>query len=167
MYIIFLIVGLGFLIISVVMGELLELEGAHLSFLRPSIIAAVLAVTGAMGTFMGDSIPRLLLLPVSVGVGLLIGFLLSAFIINPLHRAQSTSTVEQKDLIGMQATVDSKIAQGGFGRIIYTVNGSRVSSPARSITGTGFETGTAVEITDIQEGVYYVRAVIPEASQAN
>jgi len=160
MYIVMLVVGLGFLILTIATGELFELEGTQFSFLRPSVIAAILAIAGAIGTFMGDDIPALLLFPVSIVTGLVIGFFLNKFVIDPLHRAQNTSTVDQQALIGMHAKVDSQIAQGGFGRIVYVVNGSKVTSPAKTDDGNGLSAGTSVEIMYIENQTFFVREVV-------
>ena len=160
MYVVMLVVGLGFLVITIATGELFELEGTQFSFLRPSIIAAMLATAGAIGTFMADDIPSFLLLPVSIAVGFVIGLLLNKFVIDPLHRAQNTSTVDQQALIGLRAKVDSQIAQGGFGRIVYTVNGSRVTSPAKTDDGSGLSAGVSVEIMYIENQTFFVREVV-------
>ncbi|MCL2420413.1 MAG: NfeD family protein [Defluviitaleaceae bacterium] len=159
MYIVMLVVGLGFLLITLVVGELFEMEGARLSFLSPSVIAVFLGVAGAVGTFMGGNLGAMLLLAVSLGAGFVASLLVSKLIIQPLHRAQNTSTVYQQDLIGMRAVVDSPIAQGDYGRIVYTVNGSRVTSPAKCGGGEKIETGAAVEITHIENNTFFVRKI--------
>jgi len=152
-----LVVGLGFLIITVAVGELLELEGTHFSFLRPSVIAAILATAGAIGTFMPDRFPALFLLPISIGAGLVIGLLLNKLVLDPLHRAQSTSTVDQEELIGTVAVVDSRIAQDSYGRIVYAVNGSRVTSTAKADDGRAIDAGVQVVIVYIEDNTYFVR----------
>jgi len=159
MYIVMLVVGLGFLLITLVVGELFELEGMRFSFLSPSVIAVFLGVAGAVGTFMGGNLNAILLLTISLGAGFVASMLLSKLVIKPLHRAQNTSTVYQQDLIGMRAIVDSPIAQGDYGRIVYTVNGSRVTSPAKCRDGEKIGTGIAVEITHIENNTFFVRKV--------
>ena len=153
MYLVMLIVGGGFIIITLIIGEFFEFEGPF-GFLSPSVFALMLVTAGAIGQF--SDINFAIKLPVSLAVGLGVGLLFTKFVVQPLHRSQNTSTVDQQALIGLTATVDSRIAQGGFGRIVYTVNGSRVQSPAKTINGAGVDLGAAVKIMYIENKTFFV-----------
>jgi len=157
MYLVMLFVGMGFLLITVFAGELFDMEGTSFSLLRPSVIAVMLVTAGALGHFVTFPFTDLAVLPAVLLAGLGLGYLLTVFVIGPLHKLQNTSTVNQQDLIGLEATVDSQIAQGGYGRIIYTVNGSRVQSPAKTTDGSGLGTGTKVEIQYIEGKTFHVK----------
>jgi membrane protein implicated in regulation of membrane protease activity len=65
--------------------------------------------------------------------------------------------VEVQELIGHTARVSEKIFQGGYGQIIYNVNGSTYNSPAKAEDGGEIESNTAVEIVYIQDSTYYVK----------
>ena len=156
MYLVLLIVGIGFIVVTLVVGELIEFEGASLSVLRPSVLAVICATVGAFGLFMGDYFSTFVVLPLSLAVGLGVGLFLAKCIIDPLHKLQNTSTVDQQSLIGYSAKVDQQIAQGGYGRIVYTVHGSRVSSPAKTVDGSGLSAGSMVEIIYIEDKTFYV-----------
>jgi|GEM_PF-1053692 len=151
LYLIMLVVGGGFLLVTLLVGEFLEIEGTAFPLMRPSLLAAFLTIAGAIGTFMGDTVPQIFLFPVAFAVAFAVSLLLNKLVIEPLHRAQNTSTVSRDELVGMVAVVDSRIAQGGFGRIVYTVNGSRVTSSASAMDGAGFNADTEVEIVRIEE----------------
>ena len=153
MYLIMLIVGSGFIIITLIVGEFFEFEGPF-GFLSPSVFALMLVSAGAIGHF--SDIEHALKLPVSLAIGLGVGILFTKFIVQPLHKSQNTSTVDQQALIGVTATVDSRIAQGGFGRIVYTVNGSRIQSPAKTVDGVGIDLGVAVRIMYIENKTFFV-----------
>ena len=154
MYLLMLIIGLGFIIITLVVGELGEFEGVF-GFISPSVIALMLVAAGAFGVFLGDK-NSIITLPLSIAVGFGLGLLFTKFVVQPLRRSQNTSTVDQQALIGLTATVDSRIVQGGFGRILYTVNGSRVQSPAKTIDGAGVDSGAAVKIMYIENKIFFV-----------
>jgi membrane protein implicated in regulation of membrane protease activity len=158
-YVVLLGVGLGFLIISLAVGELLELEGTNFLPVSPAVIAASLVAAGGTGLLLQNRLEGIFVLPVAIAAGLVIGYALNIFVIRPLHRAQNTSTVDQQSLIGMAARVTSLIPQGGYGQITYSVNGSRVSSPARAVDGNSLIAGTQVEISYIEERTFYVTAV--------
>ena len=159
MYLVMMLVGIGFLILTFAIGELVEFEGSTFSIFRPSIIAVILASVGSFGFFMGDHFDTFVLLPLSLTVGVGVGYLLAKFVIDPLHKLQNTSTVDQQSLIGLSAKVDQKVAQGGYGRITYTIHGSRVRAPAKSVDGKEINIGDPVEIMYIEDKTFYVRPV--------
>lgn len=166
LYIILLVVGGGFLLVTLFVGEFIEIEGTTFPLMRPSLLAAFLTIAGAVGTFMGDTISRLFLFPAAFIVALAISLLLNKLVIEPLHRAQNTSTVSREEIVGTVATVDSRIAQGGFGRIVYAVGGSRVTSTARAVDDSGFNADTAVEIVRIDEdGTCFVKKATQPVSE--
>jgi membrane protein implicated in regulation of membrane protease activity len=111
---------------------------------------------------MPDAVSGLLLLPVSLGGGLVLGFLLHKLVFAPLYRAQNTSTVDQDELVGTVASVDSRIMEGGYGRIVYAVSGSRVTSTAKAHDGTSIAAGTQVAIVYIEDNTFFVRELCLE-----
>ena len=153
MYLLMLIVGLGFIVITLVVGEIGDIE--VFGFISPSVIALILVAAGAFGVFLGNE-NSIITLPLSIAVGLGIGVLFTKFVVKPLRRSQNTSTVDQQALIGLDATVDSRIIQGGFGRIVYTVNGSRIQSPAKAVDGSGIDLGATVKIMYIENKTFFV-----------
>ena len=157
MYIIMLIVGFGFLLVTAFAGELFDLDGTSFSVLRPSTLALFLAVTGALGLFLSASLWSAFVAPIAFGGGALTAFFIDKFVWQPLFKAQNTSTKSQSDLIGLQAVVDSAILENGAGRIFYLVEGSKVTSPARGMQGERIENGTTVKIERIENHVFIVR----------
>jgi len=157
-------VGVGYTIISFLMGNLLSIGDfsgdtnvGTVSPLRPAPIAAFLTVFGGMGLIFSDSFGSIIAIIVASMLGVLTSFIIHRFILIPLHRAQNTSTVEQQSLIGHVATVSEKIFEGGYGKITYYVNGNTLSAPAKSESGGEISTGTHVEILHIEENTYYVK----------
>jgi len=159
MYIFLLVVGAGFILISVVLGELFEIEGVRFSFLSPTLIASALGVMGATGLFLTDLIPGLFVFFFSASAAIGTSFLIHYFIIKPLHKMENTSTHDKQDLIGTIAKVALSIPQNGYGKIRYTVNGSIVTSPAKTENGDGIKKDTEVSILYIKDNAYYVRAI--------
>lgn len=155
-------VGMGYTIISLILGNLLDmgdLDGSYSSPLRPAPIAAFLIVFGGVGLIFYETLGLFMVLIISASLGLIISYILIRFVLMPLHRAQNTSTIEKQSLIGLMATVNEKILLNGFGKIAYHVNGSNISSPAKSETGEEIMVGTKVEIVSIDRNTYYVRKV--------
>ena len=160
MYVVMIVVGLGFILISLIAGEFFEFEGAHISILRPSVIALVLVVTGCVGILMTPRFPDFVALPVGLALGMAVALTVSKGILEPLQRAQNTSTVDQQDLIGKHATVISAIPQSGYGQILYEVNGSKITGPAKGENDRGIRQGESVEILSIVDNTYYVKPVV-------
>ena len=159
MYLIMFGVGIGFSLLTLVMGEL---EGtSSLSFLKPTLIASMLVVTGGLGLLLE---PRLvghlgawIVFALCFTIGLIVAGALHKFVIVPLMKGQNTSAFNMQDTIGRPAEVTALIPQGGYGKIRYTISGSTVTSPAKSEDGNQLAIGTPVEIIYIQGSTYFVR----------
>ena len=161
LFIVSLGVGAGYTILSLIMGNLLDIgdpEGGNaLSPLRPAPLAAFLTVFGGVGTLYYTRFGLVITLILAAALGVLTSYLLIRFILMPLHKAQNTSTIEQQSLIGQKATVAEKIFENGYGKISYHINGSNFSSPAKSENGQEISAKTTVEIVYIEKNTYYVR----------
>jgi len=155
MYLVLLIVGVGFIVLSLIFGEFLEGVGGP--FLQPTVIALTLAVTGGVGLILSPRFGSYLAFPVSAAAGLVAGFMLYRFVILPLRRLEHTSSHDKQSLIGSTAKVVLSIPQGGFGKIKYNVTGSFVTSPAKSEDGVEIRKDTEVVISYIKNNAYYVR----------
>ena len=167
MYMVLLIVGAGFIVLSLIFGEVFEFEGVGAAFLRPTVIALTLAVTGGMGLILVPRYGDFLAFPFAAGVGIAAGFLLYRFVILPLHRIEHTSSHDQQSVIGSTAKVALTIPQGGFGKIKYNVTGAVVTSPAKSEDGIQINKDTEVVITYIKNNAYYVREMNLKTTQSN
>ena len=166
MYSVFMItfgVGVGYAILTIVLGNLLDLgdigefETGTLSPFKPAPIAAFLTVFGGVGMIFYSRYTIVIAIVVAVVLGLVAAYFLTRFVLMPLHRAQNTSTVAQQSLIGQVATVTEKIFENSFGKITYHINGSNISSPAKSESGEEISTGTYVEIVYIEKNTFYVK----------
>ena len=161
MYVVFFGVGIGFILISVVVGELIEVEGSVFSFLRPTLIALLLTVTGGLGLLLTprleDSYGAGFVLTISALSGLFIAGLVNHLVIRPLHKAQNTSAFYKQTAIGAVATVISPIPPGGYGKIRYSVSGSVVTGPAKSEDGEEVKNGQRVDIIGVEKSIYLVR----------
>jgi len=153
-------VGVGFVVLSFLIGELgggadgLE-SGA--SFLKPSVISAFLTVFGGVGLIAQSRTIAVVAVGVAALAAFAVSFLFYRFIIVPLQRAQNTSTVEKQSLIGRDATVIEFIPQGRFGKISLSVNGNKLSGPAKSEDGNEIARGQTVEVVYIDKNTYHVR----------
>jgi len=162
LFILFFVIGVGFVVVSFFVGELVEVEGSNsaFSFFRPTLIAVFLTVTGGLGLLLpriGFEPGAAIILFISALSGLALAGLINRFIIVPLHKAQNTSTFNMQDTIGCSANVISHIPQGGYGKIKYNISGSVVTSPAKSDDGNEIRAGETVEIMYIEGRTYFVR----------
>ena len=162
MYFIFFGVGVGFVVLTLIIGTVMEAEVAAVSFLRPTLIAVFLTVTGGLGLILtprfygtaGDVV----VLAISVAGGFLIASLMNIFVIKPLHRAQNTSTFNKQDVVGQLAEVIAQIPHGGgYGKIKYNVSGSIVTGSARCEDEGELKIGERAEIVRVEGNTYFVR----------
>jgi len=156
LYLTLFLIGSGFVVISFIFGEVLDFDGTSFVFLKPKVLALTLTVTGGAGLILTPRIGSYLAFPISLASGLFAGFMLYRLVILPLVRLSHTSTHDKQSLIGSIAKVTLTIPQGGFGKIMYSVNGSIVTSPAKTEDDSGIAKDTDVVITSIKNNAYYV-----------
>jgi membrane protein implicated in regulation of membrane protease activity len=78
--------------------------------------------------------------------GLLLASAMFLFYSRFLIGSQGSSEVRVSQLVGLTAEVVAPIPKGGIGEIAVVAQGSRVTYPARSTTGTPIQRGTLVVI---------------------
>ncbi|MCL2198378.1 MAG: hypothetical protein FWB80_05605 [Defluviitaleaceae bacterium] len=165
MYLVLFGVGAGFIVISLIVGEMAEVEGSTVfSFFRPTLIAVFMVVMGGVGLILSRGFAEHeffgwdgIVLFSSVVSALVVSGLINRFILIPMYRAQNTSTFNIQDTIGVCAEVISPIPQGGYGKIRYNISGSTVTSPAKSDDGNPIATGENVDIIYVEKNTYFVR----------
>jgi len=163
LFTVFLGVGLGYSVISFLLGEALQgfdadlTAGGSASPLKPSVIAAFVTVFGGAGLLLSQVVPPLTAVPLAGVVAAGVAYAFFRFVVLPLSRAENTSAVAQHSLIGHPAKVSLKIPQGKYGKITYYVDGSTYSAPAKSEDGSEILRDTRVEIVYIEQNTYYVR----------
>ena len=152
-------VGVGFVVISFIIGELGPGDGFEngLFFLKPSILASFLVVFGGAGLIAESRTIGIVAIGVAALCAFAVTFVIYRFVIIPLHRAQSTSVVEKQSLIGHDAIVIERISQGQYGKISFSIHGNRHSAPAKSEDGNEILRNQAVQITYIDKNTYYVK----------
>jgi hypothetical protein len=87
-----------------------------------------------------------------VGAGLIFGFLTKVLL--PRERTMLASDTE---MCGVVATVSSELLPDGMGEILFSLDGTRRGSAARSEDGQAISRGTEVLVTRYERGVAYVR----------
>ena len=156
-------VGVGFVVISFLIGEIGGSIGgvdgldAGAAFLKPSVIASFLMVFGGVGLIAQSRTVEVVAIGVAALAAFAVSYLFFRFVITPLHKAQNTSTVEKQSLIGRDAMVVEFIPQGQYGKIALSVNGNKLSGPAKSEDGNEIARNQTVEIVYIDKNTYHVR----------
>jgi membrane protein implicated in regulation of membrane protease activity len=132
------------------------MDAPGLSPLSLPMISAFMGITGAMGSALSysgwDS-------TTTAAFSVFVGFLgfggLFIVVSNFLVKAQSSSTIHEKEYEGKTATVTDAIPENGIGGIALSVRGIRQSVSARS-NGPRIPVGTSVLVTRIQDSVAFV-----------
>lgn len=137
-----------------------NLPGTVISPLKPITIASFVTVFGGVGMiFLRYGHGILIATAAAAITAFTISFLLYRFLVVPLYRAQNTSAVSQKDLIGSMAKAALHMEGSKFGKINYTVEGNTYSAPAKSIDGAAIAKGVPVVIINIQKNIFYVKEI--------
>lgn len=125
--------------------------------LKPITIVAFITVFGGVG-IMGSKqgLNPIITFFIAFISGLFIAFLLYKLLLIPLYKAQNTSAIYQKQLVGVRGMVVTPIRKDGFGTISYIVNGSNYNAPAQHVTKEAIPQGAEILIFKIEENVFYV-----------
>jgi len=175
-YIVCLVAGLVFTMLSVFVGHFMgghhdigsgghveagadNSDGPGISAFSPTVISAFVAGFGAFGVIFHE-IPAtkevyfsapLSVLCATATAGALMWVLGQLF-----KHTQGSSEVRIGNLVGVEATVISPIPQHGVGEIAYTQAGSRYTAPARTESGGAVGNGATVRINRITGSQFYV-----------
>jgi membrane protein implicated in regulation of membrane protease activity len=96
-------------------------------------------------------------LGVAIAGGLAGGWIVYLFLAKVLMRSRAELDPADYDMIGVFGTVCGAIHPGRIGEILFTQQGSRRASPARSEDGISIPSGTEVVVTRYEGGIAYVR----------
>ncbi len=156
--------------VSFLLGNLFDFMNidAHVDFhgetphfwlfpIRPILVVIFIIVfggVGAMQTQLGKD--SLFVFVFSLLTGSVVSFVIQKLIINPLYKAQNTSSSSQKELIGEPAFVINTIMKNGFGRISYVKNGNTYAAPSKHVEGKKISQGTKVIIVSIKDNIFYI-----------
>lgn len=165
--------GAIYAVISFVLGQLfdfmdfdgdldigIDLYLFPISPFKPIVIVSFITVFGGIGTIcMMGGISPIISIIISIISAVIISFLIYRFVVIPLYKAQNTSAVSQKELIGHTAIVKLGLKEQYFGSITYVSCGNSYTSPAKSVDGKEISKGEEVIIIDIKNNIFYVDTI--------
>ena len=136
------------------------LSAAHVSPLKPIVIASFITVFGGVGIIcVKKDISIMFAALIAFALAAAVSFSLYKFIVVPLYKAQNTSATSYKEMKGGLAKISLAIKGSSYGRISYVINGNTYSAPARSIDNTDIEKGANVVIINIEKNTFYVKKI--------
>lgn len=125
--------------------------------LKPITIVSFLTVFGGVGILGSkNGLNEILIFIIAFFSGLLASTLLYKLVVVPLYKAQNTSAIYQKQLIGVKAIVITSVLKDGFGTISYAVNGTKYTAPAKHVNKEAIAQGQEVLIFKIEDNIFYV-----------
>jgi membrane protein implicated in regulation of membrane protease activity len=100
---------------------------------------------------------RVVVLALAGGVGLLGAGIVFGFVTRVLLRYERPLEAADFDMVGVLGRVTVPIRSGGTGEIVYSQEGTRRSTGARSDSGQAIARGSEVVVTRYDGGIAYVR----------
>lgn len=181
-YIICLVFGLIFTILSALLGHLFGAHGeVHVgmdgqadggmgndgvpgvSIFSPIVLASFVTAFGAFGLIY-SRVPVLASPWANVPLAGVSGFgiaLAVLWLFNKMfHTIEGSSESRVATLVGLRAAIVTPIPPHGVGEISYTQAGSRYSAPARDEQGRAIASGQLVKITRIVGSQFFVEPVV-------
>ena len=132
--------------------------GAQISPINTFTMMAFLAWFGGVGYLLtARHLWSALVLMFALGAGVLGSSLVFLYLAKVLMRHDSTMIESDYRMEGLLGRVSVGIREGGTGEIIFSQEGVRKTSGARSDTGKPIEKGAEVVITRYDRGIAYVQ----------
>jgi membrane protein implicated in regulation of membrane protease activity len=131
----------------------------HVSPFNLGTIAAFLAWFGGTG-FLTTKFYRMwymTTLVMAIAAGLAGGWVVYLFLSKVLMRSRAELDEADYDMVGVLGRVSASIRTNGIGEILFSQEGIRRASPARSETGDAIPSGMEVVVTRYEDGIAYVR----------
>lgn len=177
-YLICLVVGLVFTLVSVVAGHFFGGHGEHvggsgghaeagadasdmpgISIFSPTIIASFVTAFGGFGIIFTEfPATRAVVVsaPLAIVSALVVAGILYRLLSSVFRHTQSSSESHIANIGGTEASVVTPIPEHGVGEIAYIVGGSRYTAPARAESGAAVAGGRLVKITRVVGTQFYV-----------
>lgn len=153
-------IGLGIVLVSLVVGDLFEAANVFDSDVASlgtlAAFAGALGFTGAAAEGLGAG------LPLAMGLGAVVGFIVAAASIALTRRLRATrtdATITKSDVIGVEGRVLTPIPAEGMGEVMLRLGGQQIKYAARShrnlaagerVWVTAALSATAVEVTPVE-----------------
>lgn len=180
-YMICLVVGLVFTLISVVAGHFFGGHGDHvdgsgghaeagadasdmpgISIFSPTIIASFVTAFGGFGLIYTQfplTSKVVVSAPLSIVSAMVVAGIMYWFLGSVFRHSQGSSESRIAQIAGTEASVVTPIPENGVGEIAYIVGGTRYTAPARTENGAAVVGGRLVKITRVVGTQFYVAAV--------
>jgi membrane protein implicated in regulation of membrane protease activity len=180
-YLICLVVGLVFTLVSVLAGHFFGGHDGHvtgsgghaeagadssdmpgISIFSPTVMASFITAFGGFGLIFSEfpaTSNKAVSAPLSILCAAAVAGVLYKFLGMVFTHTQGSSESKVARLVGVEANVITPIAENGVGEIAYVVSGSRYTAAARTEKGTPVSSGQAVKITRIVGTQFYVTTI--------
>ena len=180
-YVICLVLGLAFSILSVFFGHFFGAGGhdsidagghaesglAHqgepgISFFSPTVLASFVTTFGAVGLILShiDATRSVWIsAPISLVSGFIIALVFLWFFNFMFSKTESSSESRVATLVGQTAAIITPIPDNGVGEISYEQSGSRYTAPARNEKRGTIAAGRTVKITRIVGTQFFVELI--------
>ena len=136
--------------------------GLHFSPFSPLVIASFVGAFGAVGLMGSGFLPFVIHLPMAIGGGVAIGFLIAWLMAKLNQMSMAQTDVISTDLIGSDALVSVLVPATGTGEITYEARGSRFNAPAQSEGKVEIPKNSMVVITRIVGNTFFVKPTMDE-----
>jgi membrane protein implicated in regulation of membrane protease activity len=140
-------------------GDGADTGGPHAAVINFGTITTFLAWFGGVGYLLTrhSSLFALAALGISIAAGLVGATTVFLFVSRFLMRHDKPMDPADYQMVGVLGKICSPIREGGTGELMYTQDGARQVSGARSETGVAIAKGTEVVVTRYEKGIAYVR----------
>lgn len=159
------LLSIFWIVLTMIFGELLDgigdadLDGLTLgiNFSSRSFLFGVV-IFGSCGWMLMEnaSLSNRLIFFISLVIGGLCAWFFEKFIVQTLNKLQSTSSVKESELIGLEAELTEPTSNKQSGKARLVINGNTLDFPAKGTSEDVLPRGTIVTILDLSKGFIIV-----------
>jgi membrane-bound ClpP family serine protease len=157
--------GVLFTLVTVVLGDLVShavggaLDFLSLDYLNPTVLAVGITVFGGAGITLTQYtlLPHLIVLAAALVMAVLMGFVVSRYLVKPMKKTENSTAYSMKGLNGRLGEVITTVPGGnGCGEVLLKVGAGNTNHIAASFDGSAIQAGVRVVVVEVKDGVLYV-----------
>ena len=166
--------GLGFTVLALFVGDLLEgfldaLDSFDSSFIDPLSIVGGVAGFGAAGIILDatTSLPESSAAWLAGGIGLLLAIAMHFLYVRPMKRGEVSMGFSVQEYRGRIGEVITTIPSTGYGEVMVQMGVTNTSREALSFSGKSIPSGTQIVVVEIRDGDLLVAPLEEASSESN
>jgi hypothetical protein len=162
LYLIALSIGLMYVLLTIVFGDLVDFGWEGMPFLSPTTLFTFLIIFGGVGTYVQDHyhLSAWKLMSLSIVIGFVVSTIIAIVVVIPLKKADVTAGFTSNDLIDQMGTLSAICSHEVLGEVVVSYKGTKIAYPCKHVNEGTLSIGTTVLLTKRDEHYFLVKELV-------